>query len=44
MELGEFSPTPDLGIELIDDIDKVFPSRDGRGRINVREDGSILDG
>lgn len=34
---------PGLGIELIDDIDKVFPFQGMYGKINLHEDGSIVD-
>jgi galactonate dehydratase len=34
---------PGLGIELIDDIEKVFPFKGSHGRINLHEDGSIVD-
>ena len=34
---------PGLGIELIDDIDKVFPFKGMYGGINLHEDGSIVD-
>lgn len=34
---------PGLGIELIDDIDTVFPFEGSRGRVNLHEDGSIVD-
>lgn len=34
---------PGLGIELIDDIDKVFPFKGAYGGINLHEDGSIVD-
>ncbi|MBN1681927.1 mandelate racemase/muconate lactonizing enzyme family protein [Candidatus Bathyarchaeota archaeon] len=34
---------PGLGIELIDDIDKVFTFQGAHGRINLHEDGSIVD-
>ncbi|GAA6297041.1 mandelate racemase/muconate lactonizing enzyme family protein [Enterocloster asparagiformis] len=34
---------PGLGIELIDDIDTVFPFKGSYGGINLHEDGSIVD-
>ena len=34
---------PGLGIELIDDIDKVFPFGGAYGGINLHEDGSVVD-
>lgn len=34
---------PGLGIELIDDIDTVFPFRGSYGGINLHEDGSVVD-
>ena len=34
---------PGLGIELIDDIDQVFPFKGAYGGINLHEDGSIVD-
>ena len=34
---------PGLGIELIDDIDKVFPFKGAYGGINLHADGSIVD-
>jgi len=34
---------PGLGVDLIDDIDKVFPFQGMYGRINLSEDGSIVD-
>ena len=34
---------PGLGIELIDDIDKVFPFQGAYGGIHLHEDGSIVD-
>lgn len=34
---------PGLGIELIDDIDKVFPFKGMYGGIHLHEDGSIVD-
>ncbi len=34
---------PGLGVELIDDIDKVFPFKGMCGGINLHEDGSIVD-
>ena len=34
---------PGLGIELIDDIDKVFPFQGAYGGLNLHEDGSIVD-
>ena len=34
---------PGLGVELIDDIDKVFPFEGAYGGINLHEDGSIVD-
>ena len=34
---------PGLGIELIDDIDTVFPFQGSYGGINLHEDGSVVD-
>jgi hypothetical protein len=34
---------PGLGIELIDDIDKVFPFKGSYGGIHLHEDGSVVD-
>ena len=34
---------PGLGVELIDDIDKIFPFQGTYGKINLHEDGSIVD-
>jgi galactonate dehydratase len=34
---------PGLGVNLIDDIEKVFPFQGMYGRINLRKDGSIAD-
>lgn len=34
---------PGLGIELIDDIDTVFPFKGSYGGINLHEDGSLVD-
>lgn len=34
---------PGLGVELIDDIDKVFPFKGSYGGIHLHEDGSIVD-
>ena len=34
---------PGLGIELIDDIDKIFPFQGMYGGIHLHEDGSIVD-
>ncbi len=34
---------PGLGVELIDDIDTVFPFQGTYGGINLHEDGSIVD-
>ena len=34
---------PGLGIELIDDMDKVFPFKGKYGGINLHEDGSVVD-
>ena len=34
---------PGLGVELIDDIDKVFPYSGNFGRISLHEDGSVVD-
>ena len=34
---------PGLGVELIDDIDTVFPFQGSYGGINLHEDGSIVD-
>lgn len=34
---------PGLGIELIDNIEEVFPFEGDGGRINLHEDGSIVD-
>ncbi len=34
---------PGLGVELIDDIDKIFPFEGEFGGIHLHEDGSIVD-
>lgn len=34
---------PGLGIELIDDIGRVYPFKGAYGRINLHEDGSVVD-
>ncbi len=34
---------PGLGVELIDDIDKVFPFEGSYGKISLHEDGSVVD-
>jgi len=43
VEKGYIKLPEGLGVELIDDIDKIFPFQGTYGKINLHEDGSIVD-